>query len=137
MNRQRILPSIRYILNEFERRILSYHLVVNTLVQTALFCTAVASSRVFIIKIILKNILLYMIRQRISSATILLWIIFSDCASLKRQKRFFVTTLRGTNHGYHHVCLGKVFRFSISLSETKGLVKLYSNPKYEAVWFCY
>ena len=39
-------------------------------------------------------------------------------------------------HGYRHDRLGKVVRFSISVSQMKDLVESRPNPKYQVVSFC-
>ena len=38
---------------------------------------------------------------------------------------------------YYHVPLGKGFSSMTFISQMKGLVELYSIPKYDIVWFCY
>ena len=40
-------------------------------------------------------------------------------------------------HGYRHDQLGKVVRFSVSVSQMKYLVESRPNAKYQVVSFCY
>ncbi len=76
-----------------------------------------------------------MVRQRILSATTFIWAIFLSFASLKEKGAIFCCLPEEAHYRITHYRPGKTVRFSISVLQTKGLAGLYSNPKYQAVWF--
>ncbi len=76
-----------------------------------------------------------MVRQRILSATTFIWTIFLSFASLKEKGAIFCCLPEEAHYRITHYRPRKTVRFSISVLKTKGLAGLYSNPKYQAVWF--